>query len=158
MTWLFKYRIYYSLKSSYPIVLNLDSDFHRYHVAILLYGFHGLAISIILSGLESSSNRYVLFIAFLNPKSVTGNMSFLARQNIKNISAVHLPIPFTLVSRLIIYSSCISGRSNRFNLLSTTWVARSLRYVIFILDSPTWVLSSRSELEMICSGVGIWFS
>ena len=85
MVWLVQYRRNCSFESSHLMVLKLDNDFHKYHVAILLYGLHGSAISIILLGLGSSSNRYVLFIAFLNPKSVTGNMSFLARQNIMSI-------------------------------------------------------------------------
>jgi hypothetical protein len=52
----------------------------------------------IVEGVGSSGKVYSFWIAFLTPKSPTGKISGLPRQNIKNISAVHLPIPFTCIN------------------------------------------------------------
>lgn len=99
-------------QTSHPIVSKLDNDFHKYHVATLRYGLHGSAISIIVLGVGSSANRYVRFIAFLNPKSVTGNMSFRARQNIKNMSAVFLYLLLLLAGLLFLHLPSLGGRSS----------------------------------------------
>ena len=60
-------------KSNHPIDMNFDIDFHKYHVAIDLYGFYGWAIANIADVLGNSGNEYSFCIAFCTPKSVTGN-------------------------------------------------------------------------------------
>src|ERR671939_1167464 len=94
-------------------------------------------------------------MAFLTPKSVTDNTSCLPRQNIKNISAVHLPIPFTCCNALITSSSVIDGNISKYNLPSSILDERSFRYSIFLLDKPTLDFNSVSGLDRICMGIGI---
>src|ERR1044072_5367596 len=84
-----------------PIESNLDNDFHRYHVAILLYGFHLEDTSIIYSRVGQLDKLYNFLIAFFTPKSSNGNTSSRCRLKMRNISAVHLPIPFTLTNSFI---------------------------------------------------------
>ena len=53
--------------------------------------------AVLAAGAGLAASPYARCTAFTMPRSPTGSTSGRRRRNIKNISAVHLPIPFTLV-------------------------------------------------------------
>src|SRR5581483_4230547 len=111
----------------YQILSNFWRLFHRYHVAILLYGLHLSPSFSVSFGFGSSCNENAIWTPFLNPRSPTGNTSSLPSEKIKNISAVHLPMPLTCVSCDITSSSLIFGNFLISSLPSSTCFERSLR-------------------------------
>jgi hypothetical protein len=142
------------LSVAQPMESNFESDFHKYHEAAVLWGLHGWDIANNSAGFGSSGKEYNLCTAFLIPRSVTGKISGLPRQNIKNISDVHLPIPFTRVNSAITSSSDIVDNSSKFIFPCSTLVERSFRYCTLLLDKPILDFNSMSEVEMICIGFG----
>ena len=132
----------------------LASDFHKYQAAMLLYGFQHEEISKTFAGLGSCGKPYSFCTAFLIPKSPKGIMSSLPRWKIRNISAVHLPMPLTLTNSAIISSSAISDRMLKLNSPLKILKDKSFMYCIFLCDSPIFVLKVSSGVEMICFGVG----
>lgn len=125
-------------------------------MAILLYVLHALTISIILLGVGSSSNKYVLFIAFLNPKSVTGNRSFQQDKISKIVLlSILLYLLLLLAGLLLLHLASLVGQSSLtcsqqselqdpWDTLSSFLIVR-LEFSVQDLNSKWFVLVSESD-------------
>ena len=110
---------------------------HKYQLATVQYGRHRSASFCISGGLGNSSSPYALRIAARIPRSPTGRMSVLRSANIRNMCAVHSPIPFTAVRRSITSSSASVGSSSNMTSPSRVWRAKSRMYAVFCADRPS---------------------
>ena len=78
---------------------------HRYQQATDRYGRHVSPIFVSRAGVGSARSLYALWTALTMPRSPTGSTSGRCKRNIRNISAVQRPMPFTLVNASITSSS-----------------------------------------------------
>src|SRR4030042_2329307 len=131
-----------------------STTLQRYQLATLLYGLHDSPIEIISSSEGLPGSLYDIFNPLLSPASFTDKTSGLPSANIRNISAVHLPIPGKIVSLEIISSSSKFTKEERSNSPFLTDEANLRMYPIFALDNPD-VLNWLKDIFEIFSGVNL---
>src|SRR3989338_347531 len=83
---------------------------HKYQHAMVRYGRQTSAHLSISSASGKCESVYNSWNPFWIPKSPTGSTSERLSVNIKNMSALHLPIPFTTIKCSRISSSFIRGK------------------------------------------------
>src|SRR5688572_19042179 len=100
-------RVYMTVLFYVPLLSRLA---HRYQQATERYGRQFSPRRVRRTGVGARRSLYARWTALTMPRSPTGKTSGRWRRNIKNISAVQRPMPFTLVSAAMTSSS---GRPSR---------------------------------------------
>ena len=94
--------IHDSDSSTLPLLSRLA---HRYQQATERYGRQFSPSRVRRTGVGARRSLYARWTALTMPRSPTGSTSGRCRRNIRNISAVQRPMPFTLVSASMTSSS-----------------------------------------------------